>query len=708
MALHTFGLESKKYLIKSMDKIKKIIKYILISLLFTCLIEGIILCFTDNKMYCMPLNSQSAKNIREIDNLQWDNKQKNFEEFSLSPQKNNIKTICFKFKIGSYVDSIMCFDNTSTEPIIELNNVDSSTCALLILPDSSRDYHIIIKGTFTISDYFISSDKPIIKKQKIPNPFRCVLLFFCIIYICIKHKTILNLLILIRKINYRKCIKDLFMFSGLTGIWMMIYIFIISLLNMYNIYQFRFALFSGLSISVIIFYVIKKIKNLETFWLLLSMIFILCCVLVYPVFAYGGDSAIHLQRSIDVAQAYDENIYRNYVDAIQSDGNVSYEIISENIESANEAPIHSFYNFKYRIFKNTRYIAYIPYASGLVIADAFNMNAYHAFLLSEIVNGWFCAFLYYIAARKLKSGKLILCLFASLPYIFIMMSRYSYTSWVIAGITLACAQIIALLQTDKIIKIKDLVPIYGTFVAGILPKAPYMLMSFLGILLPKNRFANKDYRKNILLIFITNFILLMSLIVPIFTNSKGIGLYSDTRGGENVDAVAQLFFILKNPIIFIKILIRNMINLLSPGTFIVGSNGVSSFGSTIGPNHWVVFPWLIVGIFLFVILTDMTQNKETVLIIKNRICGIIITMISMMLICTVMYMNYSNVGADYINGVNPLYLLTTMFPIFYFSRFKLNKNHFSYRKYNSVILLLWMALLYVSLYKEVIMRYLFS
>ena len=147
-------------------------------------------------------------------------------------------------------------------------------------------------------------------------------------------------------------------------------------------------------------------------------------------------------RALNVAQEYEECDYLAYHSVMQEDGSIEIEAMDEAREIANEEPVYSNTSFKPLFIRNIRYVAYLTFASGLVIGDALNLSTYSAFLLGGIFNAWFVCTLFYIGMRQLKGGKLVLAVFSLLPYIVMNTCRWSYTPQIIGWITMLSAYII--------------------------------------------------------------------------------------------------------------------------------------------------------------------------------------------------------------------------------------------------------------------------
>ncbi len=440
-------------------------------------------------------------------------------------------------------------------------------------------------------------------------------------------------------------------------------------------------------------------------FLIVSLLFSLCYIFTAPVFVYGGDQRIHFMRTMELAQAYYEVDYEDEYDFYNEEGtSISLEQMDAAIGRVNKEPIHSYVKSKRPVFSTVRYISYIPAAAVLAIADAINLSPTAAYFSGQICNTLIYILLIYFSACKLKAGKLILILFASLPRVLFLATRYSYTPWVIAWITFACAYIIGELQdSGKLVGKKDMLMISGSFFLGIVVKGPYFMMVPLVLLISKYKFKNSDaYKKYLVLMFTTMFLLFMTLVIPIFTNGEGVNIYSDIRGGENVSALEQMKFILMHPIKYSEILLKNIYTLISPSSFVFGVSGFLAMKGGI----LAVFPSVIVLLFIWVIITDKKISIDNYcLVMKKRIFVFVLTFVNICWICTVMYMNYNDVGAAVIKGCNPLYLITFMFPFFYYCSSTHVQSNFKWRQYNTVVYGVFACIIFVSIYIRIVMSY---
>ena len=460
----------------------------------------------------------------------------------------------------------------------------------------------------------------------------------------------------------------------------------------------------GLFIIVEYYYFRGKIQNAETMFLLTAMLVSVCYIFTAPVFVMGGDQGIHFRRTVELAQSYQEAEFESEQESYNEEGtNVLIEKMDHAIIEADKDPIYSYTESKPLKLSSLRYIAYIPPAAALAVADAINMPPAAAYFAGQLCNAFVYIFLIYQGARKLKAGKLTLIMFASLPRMLFLATRYSYTPWVVAWMTFAGACIIGETQRpDKMVGWKDMLVIAGSFLAGMLVKAPYFLMIPIALLITGQKFKNLNlYRKYMVLMGGTMLVLLMTLIIPIFVNERGFDIYSDVRGGTNVNAFGQMKFIVMHPVKYAGILLRNIYRLFSFSAFVVGKDGFTGIRAGM-PG---VLPTIVLLLFVWVIITDKKVNSESGLRGKERVLVFGLTFVNICWICTVMYMNYSEVGAAVLSGCNPMYLMAFMFPFFYYCRSRHVQSNFNWRMYNTVIYGMFMIIMFANIYVRIINMY---
>lgn len=695
-----------------MKKVIKIIGCALCSLGIAFIVETLILQLTDNRMYVCPADAvsivkgnQAGFDLNDLIAAE-ENRFGGGQTLRFNPTVFAVRTLYLDYGFGGALESVSLYD-AEQSLLWENTKTAGSRHFLIEVPPVEETLSIVIKGNCELKDLLVSSSAPDVGKKKVYNPLRMMLLAAAYYFLITRWKDMVDKVKNTVSKRNKKC--GIFVLAEI--VWALLAVTAFCFIEKMGVAGLSFHhkifwLMTGMGAVAIVFYAVGYIREIETLYLAVSVFFVTCSILIHPVFVFGGDSWIHLKRTLQVAQEYDTCEYLAYYKVMQPDGQIPRGAMYEAMERANEEPICANTSFQFKFLENTRYVAYLTFAAGFVIGDALNFTTYQAFLLSELVNGWFVCLLYYLGMRKLKSGKLVLAVFSLLPYLISFAGRYSYTPQIIAWISFYCAYVIgkgqeeALCGFDK----KDALVMALTTV-GLFPKAPYLFCLGINGMIAKDRFKSRStYIRNRIFMCAGMLALFLTLLLPMFLSGSGMDLYSDKRGGEGVDAMGQALFILANPLWYAKVLVKNLARLLSPASSVFGELGFTSFGAALNYAH-VIFPYFLAGLFLFVILTD--YRGADYLDRRGKWTIWLLTIGNLALICTLMYMNYSEVGTEVMQGINPVYFLTFLFPLFYSLGISSISKRITihWRWYNTAVLAIWMGFLYASYYTCLVVKY---
>ncbi len=330
-------------------------------------------------------------------------------------------------------------------------------------------------------------------------------------------------------------------------------------------------------------------------------------------------------------------------------------------------------------------IAYLPYYIGFVIARGLSLNVRIVYSISILFQSIFCIFIISRAIKIIPYGKRLLSCVGLAGTLLFLNGSFSYDPWVVAFMVLGFAYFIKNLNAnDGTLTLKEAtLPLICIFI-GCLPKAIYFLLALLGLFIPTKKFKNKSTkRKFIVIVFIVIIILLASFVLPmIFSSASQAG---DSRGGTDVSAIGQIKFILSNPIEYTKILFNFMFSSYLP--YEVTGSQYLSFFAYLGRVNNFTLPLLTIVVTAF-LDRNMTDNKY----MAFRIATYIAIFASIILVATALYVSFTPVGYNTVNGCQPRYLLPLMFP-FYLLLVPNGKIDINYKKL-SLISVSLMALHY--------------
>ena len=239
---------------------------------------------------------------------------------------------------------------------------------------------------------------------------------------------------------------------------------------------------------------------------------------------------------------------------------------------------------------------------------------------------------------------------STMPGAMFIIANFNYDYWLI-GLTLysTCYIVGEYQNPDKYIKIKDFVYIIASTLLGIAVKVVYIPLLGIIAFLPKKKFEKK---KGIVAFrcFFCGIVIcaIIGFAILIFGGGLGIG---DTRGGEEINAMGQIKYILSNPLQYTKILL----------TFIKDYWSIKKIPDYNTATAYLMKPagyWGYVAAFmLLVMLYDRSDNNTVKWYLSAS--SILIGFITSCMVATALYVVYNPVGSLSIVGCQARYL----FPI---------------------------------------------
>lgn len=411
-----------------------------------------------------------------------------------------------------------------------------------------------------------------------------------------------------------------------------------------------FLLYVLITWSVYTIYVCRNIceKNPEILFFFLSVI--LSSFFIFKCFNsfMSWDEQAHFENVIQIQRLFTGNDLqadRMYLESIGSfpDG------IQEVYDARKTVPMDSQISFSE--------IAYIPYYVGLAFARGLGLSLKLVYQISVLFHAFFYSFIMSAAIKIVPYGKRILsCVGLSSTLLFIVGS-YSYDSWVVAFIALGFSCYIKLLESeDYTLTLKDTIPALLFLLLGCLPKAVYFPLILIGLFIPKRKFKSKnEKRKFIVMIIAVVIFLIATFMLPmLFSSTAQAG---DTRGGEDVSAIGQIKYILNNPIQYAKTLFNFLFTSFLP--YESTAKAYLSFFAYIGQLETFTLPLLTIVVTAF--LDRNTSNNNNYLF---KFSAYISIFASIILVATALYVAFTDVGLNTINGCQPRYLIPLLYPFY--------------------------------------------
>lgn len=365
--------------------------------------------------------------------------------------------------------------------------------------------------------------------------------------------------------------------------------------------------------------------------------------------AEGEEKGVGLQRwSGDEVASYYSRIDSDYVDDVAA-GRVASEYYPEQLFSFTS-------------------VGYIPSALGLWIGRAAHLPFSIMVILGRLANLFsYCVVCFY-AIRIAPAKKTLFAVIALIPTNLFLASSYAYDPWVSSFLMLGVALLLReMWGKEGHINPGRLIVTGFVFFLALCVKAIYFPVIGLFFLMPREKFANESQRfKYYGCVVLFGLYVLASFAVP-FLFGVGSGTATgDSRGGSEVSASGQLGFILSNPLEYVGILKRFLLNeYFNPAlssrymfaTAYVSDQFIAPMLGAPAVNYLSVI--YLAGV---AILDNDEGGSWRRASVGAAIWSFVIYVCTFILVATALYVDFTPVGYSTVNGCQARYQLPMLAP----------------------------------------------
>ncbi len=429
-------------------------------------------------------------------------------------------------------------------------------------------------------------------------------------------------------------------------------------LNMYgrfNTYRIMFLAFC-LYVPYLFFVYRKNITALCVSSILLIGIM---HIVFTPASAISWDESVHYKRTIEASSVYNvelsqaENSYRTYSLGVYNDIARRHEAHYRQEQSHLE--IGNTYEKTWSLSKVYFELPYYPAGIMTWLGHSLNLSYLTVFMMGKLGNLLLYACLAYWILRK-TSNKWLLAAILGLPTIVFTAANYSYDAWTLGFSALSLVYYIEALKTDKAFTAKDIFIICGSIFLTATAKAAYLGLALILFFTPKAKFANLKQK---ILWYVS---LLTILILTVFAFMGSAYTASDYDGmlhdGMDINLRRQLAFIIQNPLHYLKIF---FVYITSRFTDFKYSN---DFTVLYGIQRPPIFNYI--GQLVLIVLAFIDKDKgDSHVGLSKRILLLLSSLVSLFILCTAIYLDFTPVGHHTILGVQTRYWIPLLFPILY-------------------------------------------
>lgn len=414
-----------------------------------------------------------------------------------------------------------------------------------------------------------------------------------------------------------------------------------------------------LIIFCIINYFINNQKiTTEKKFLLTILAYIIPLLFIIPAFQIP-DEVFHFYKAYNLStynilKSPAENLTKKTIQSPKNIDCLNYSNLngSDNVTSVKEY-LSCYQNTKSIKMKspvnqeNKNFVAYIPAAIAIRIADVFTNSPMILFYIGRIMNLLVSLSLILLAIKVIPKHKKVLLMVACIPMFIQQLISYSYDSLLNACCLLLIAYIIKFINDKEKISRKEF-QIFILLSFLILEiKAPYAILSALIIMVPKTKFESKKEKiKKIIILAIS--ILILYLLTELILSIGYIPLKEVTEKSQP----SQLHYLITHPIHLLKVIIN---------TFRL--KGIWYLDSLIGIFGWLKFrldKMLVISYYIVLILVLLAEKSQ----LKRNQRLIIITTVLIIAggIFAAMYFGWSAYKLPYVEGVQGRYFIPLLVP----------------------------------------------
>lgn len=342
-------------------------------------------------------------------------------------------------------------------------------------------------------------------------------------------------------------------------------------------------------------------------------------------------------------------------------------------------------------------INYLPTSILLKVLSLFNMKYTTKLIIARLIKLVFYSLIIALSVRIIPIFKPLTLLIGIIPQSLFLATNFSYDPVVNMFLILAFSIFIKEYhEKNKKLSLKSALIFSVSALFGILPKAVYAPVILIALLLPKEKFKNVKqrllFKGTIIGLFVA---CMLTFILPLLADPSS---RNDYRGG-NTSAVEQVRLIVRNPVSFITIFWREAVlqtpnRLVAPET--IGT--LSYYGSMSSDTSYLL-------IWLAIILAAIGENKKGKISFLRRVILLLIIAVTMCFIWGSMYLGFTPVGENVINGVQFRYFLPFYLPLIYILMGDSIKSNINQKSLVLMVVVMFALAYTISIYNIVILRY---
>ncbi|NLL79469.1 MAG: DUF2142 domain-containing protein [Clostridiales bacterium] len=426
----------------------------------------------------------------------------------------------------------------------------------------------------------------------------------------------------------------------------------------------------------------------ETVFAFLSLV--LGSILIYAVGLnqIGYDEHIHLktayERSFGSTVLTTESAMQMEASTMPSFGNLEERRLVETYAELNND--FSWANITHQSrFPNYDVRSYLQISIFLWLGRILKLPFVWCMMLGKFGNLLLYTIVCYFAVKSAKQGKMLIAALALIPNCVFAAACFSYDAVVNSFLLLAMVLTLNQMFERKQISWVQTLVLLGAFLAGSTAKPIYIFMAFPLLLFPKEKFGGR-WKGVVYKLCVCALMLLLIytfFFPPVSASSNfevmGNLAYAGDKRSQGTSVLGQISWIFQNPLVYTRLLLGSMLGEL--WNYVSGAKRFIAYGYLGGMS--VLWTWLGLSVLFFAAVFSPKEEERAAVSARYKIGNILVILGMSAVIWTSMYVTFTAVGADVINGVQGRYFLPlflSFFSCFYQGKWKLRFRQEHYAK----------------------------
>lgn len=303
-------------------------------------------------------------------------------------------------------------------------------------------------------------------------------------------------------------------------------------------------------------------------------------------------------------------------------------------------------------------LGYLPAIIGTWISWGLCLSFTGTIIFTRIINALFFSVMVYLSMKNVKSGKMLIAVFALVPTVFFLASSFSYDTWLTVLLIYGFSRYFRELQhREEPLTWGRFLGIFIPLFLALGPKVVYAPLLFLTAYMPKEKFKDRKWCYAYRACFVFAALVIVAGVCYIASGKYDLGI-GDTRGGDTVNAMQQLAYIKTN---FGEFCIT-LVNFLKEYFSYSRSTDYLTLMAYLGNIN---LPWIPITLLLFTAITDRISQDRKTIPIASKISAVFMYIVIGAICAVSMYIMFTPVGLGTINGCQGRYILPAMLPVLY-------------------------------------------